>query len=223
MPGASIVPSERIDGAILYVRGQRILLDEQLACLYGVETKILNQSVGRNRERFPDDFMFRLTKREMDFILKSQIVTSSDEKQLNSQENNDMLKSQIVTSSRNWGGRRKLPHAFTEQGIAMLSSVLRSPRAIAVNIEIMRAFVRLRQLIATNADLAKKLEALEQKYDARFKIVFDAIRALMKPVTPADKKREIGFHATLNPAPAAPHGKKPAAIRRRPAAALPAA
>jgi hypothetical protein len=191
MSDASPVPSERIDGSILLVRGQKVLLDRDLAVLYGTTTRLVNQAVRRNLDRFPEDFLFELTREEIRSI--SQFETSSGLK------------------------FSKHVYAFTEQGMAMLSGLLNSPRAVAVNIEIMRAFVRLRRLVSTSADLARKLAALEKKYDARFKIVFDAIRALMTPVTPADKKREIGFHAALNPAPAAPPGEKPAA-RRRPAA-----
>ena len=153
--------------AIQAIRGQKVLLDADLAALYGVETKVLLQAVRRNRERFPDDFMFQLTEEEF-----------------------DDLRSQSVTSS--WGGRRYRPYAFTEQGVAMLSSVLRSPQAIAVNIEIMRAFVRLRELLASHRVLAKRLEELEAKTDSRFKQVFEAIRQLMLPPDPP-KKRQIGF------------------------------
>ena len=156
-----------IEREILVLRRHRVILDEQLAPLYGVEVKVLNQAVKRNRERFPDDFMFQLTAQEAR-ILRSQTVTS-----------------------RSWGGRRHLPFAFTEQGVAMLSSVLRSPRAVQVNIEIMRAFVRLRRMLQENVDLARKLAALEKKYDAQFKVVFDAIRELMEP--PVDPPRRIGF------------------------------
>ena len=163
----SLVTAERIERAIFVIRGQKVLLSQQLAELYGVDTKVLNQAVMRNQERFPDDFMFQLSMDELE-ILKSQIVTSS------------------------WGGVRTLPYAFTEQGVAMLSSVLHSDRAVRVNIEIMRAFVRLRQMLASNAELARKLEALERKYDRQFKVVFDAIRQLTSP--PATKRREIGFH-----------------------------
>jgi hypothetical protein len=163
----NLIPLERIERAILFIRGQKVLLSQQLAELYGVETKVLNQAVARNRERFPDDFMFQLNKKEL-----------------------GNLKSQIVTSS--WGGLRTSPYAFTEQGVAMLSSVLNSERAVAVNIGIMRAFVRLRQMLASNAELARKLATLENKYDAQFKVVFDAIRQLMSP--PEPKRREIGFH-----------------------------
>jgi hypothetical protein len=145
------------------------LLDKDLAGLYSVETRILTQAVNRNLERFPDDFLIQLSRDEF---------------------NN--LKSQIVTSS--WGGTRKLPYAFTEQGVAMLSSVLRSKRAVQVNIEIMRAFVRLRHMLASNTELARKLTRLEKKYDAQFKIVFDAIRQLMAPPPKTKNKEPFGFH-----------------------------
>jgi len=137
----------------------------------------LNEAVKRNLDRFPDDFMFQLSQSEFD-NLKHQVGDLN-------------LKSQIAISSSDWGGRRHPPYAFTEQGVAMLSSVLRSKRAVRVNIEIMRAFVRLRQILASNAQLARKLYALEKKYDAQFKVVFDAIRQLM--TAPEPKKRKIGF------------------------------
>ena len=161
MPDDSLMPIERIDRAILMIRGHKVMLDADLASLYGVEAKVLNQAVKRNVERFPADFMFQLTAEEV-----------------------DRLRSQFVTSS-SWGGRRYLPYVFTEQG------VLHSPRAVQVNIEIMRAFVRLRQMLQQNADLARKLALLEKKYDAQFRAVFDAIRALMKP--PEKTRRRIGF------------------------------
>jgi hypothetical protein len=162
-----LVPVERIERSILLIRGQKVMLSTDLADLYQVEPRVLVQAVKRNIARFPQDFMFQLTEEEY-----------------------SNLKSQIVISS--WGGvRRARPYAFTEQGVAMLSSVLRSQRAIQVNIEIMRAFVRLRRMLASHADLARKLDALERKYDAQFKVVFDAIRELMKP--PESKKRPIGF------------------------------
>jgi len=165
----SLVPAERIERSILFIRNQKVILDADLASLYDVLTKVLVQTVRRNIERFPEDFMFQLTTEEF-----------SD------------LRSQFVTSSQ-WGGRRYPPYAFTEQGVAMLSSVLRSKRAVQVNIEIMRAFVRLRKMLASHADLARKLEDLEKKYDAQFRVVFDAIRQLMQP--PEPKKRGIGFKA----------------------------
>lgn len=152
--------------------GEKVMLDEHLAALYGVETKVLLQAVKRNLERFPDDFMFQLDAAEWE-TLRSQIVTSNEK-----------------PAGR--GGRRYAPYAFTEQGVAMLSSVLHSERAIQVNIEIMRAFVRLRQLLSTNAELSRKLTALEKKYDIRFKAVFEAIHDLMAPAE-SKKKRPIGF------------------------------
>jgi hypothetical protein len=171
MTEPGLIPEERITSAILLLRGHKVMLDADLAALYGVETKVLNQAVQRNLERFPEDFMFQLT-----------------------QEEAALLRSQTVTLKRGRGQHRKyLPHVFTEQGVAMLSSVLRSSQAILVNIEIMRAFVKLRQLLATNEDLAKKLVALEKKYDGQFKVVFQAIRELMEP--PVRKKRPIGFRA----------------------------
>ena len=164
---ARLITPERVERAILVLRGTKVLLDADLAVLYGVSPSRLNEQVRRNRARFPDDFMFQLSEDECR-TLRSQFVPSSS-----------------------WGGRRTAPYAFTEQGVAMLSSVLRTPRAIHVNVEIMRAFVRLRQLLQSNADLAKKLARLEQKYDAQFKVVFDAIRELMIP--PAPPTRQIGF------------------------------
>ena len=169
--------SERIEGLILIIRGHKVILDSDLAVLYRVSVGRLNEAVKRNRDRFPVDFMFQLTFEEF-ASLRSQIVTSN-------------LKSQIAITSSNWGGRRHPPFAFTEHGVAMLSSVLRSNRAVQVNIEIMRTFVRLRQMLESNAQLARKLAELEKKYDAQFKVVFDAIRQLMAPAEP--KKRKIGF------------------------------
>jgi len=163
----SLIPVDRIEKAILLIRGQKVMLDADLAELYDVETRVLVQAVKRNLERFPEDFMFQLSQEEF-AILRSQIVTSSD-----------------------WGGRRYRPYAFTEQGVAMLSSVLRSQRAIQVNIEVMRAFIRLRQMLASHVELARKLDALEKRYDAQFKQVFEAIRQLMAP--PEPKRRPIGF------------------------------
>jgi hypothetical protein len=164
----SLVPPARIERAIVLIREQQVLLDAELAALYGVSTKVLVQAVKRNRARFPPDFMFQLTAEEFQ-ALRSQTVTSKGK-----------------------GGRRYPPYAFTEQGVAMLSSVLNSDRAVLVNVEIMRTFVRLRQLLATHVDLARKLDALEKKYDAQFKVVFDAIRALMAP-PPEPRRGRIGF------------------------------
>jgi hypothetical protein len=164
---------ERIERSIFRVRDQRVMLSPDLAQLYGVEPRALVQAVKRNLDRFPGDFMFHLTADEVDH-LKSQ---------------------NVISSASRWGGaRRATPYAFTEQGIAMLSSVLRSPRAVAVNVEIMRAFVRVRRLLASHADLTRKLTELERKYDGQFKLVFDAIRQIMTP--PSDpSKPPIGFQS----------------------------
>ncbi len=201
-PAMNLIPAARIESRVLLVRGEKVLLDADLAELYGVSTKALNQAVRRNIGRFPGDFMFQLTEVESDALSRSQIVTAKVKSDFNTLKAKGILRSQIVTSKRTGtGGRRYQPHAFTEQGVAMLSSVLRSPRAVAVNIEIMRAFVRLRRMIASHADLARQLAALERKYDTQFKAVFDAIRELMTPPTPAEK-REMGFHTLLKPASA---------------------
>jgi phage regulator Rha-like protein len=164
-----MIPAEHIERRIFVFRDQKVLLDTDLADLYGVSSKALNQAIKRNKDRFPSDFMFQLTAKEY-----------------------EVLRSQIVTLKLGRGQHRKyLPYAFTEQGVAMLSSVLRSKRAVQVNIEIMRAFVRLRQILASHKDLAHKLNELERKYDAQFKAVFDAIRQLMTP--PENKRKRIGF------------------------------
>lgn len=171
---------------ILLIRQHRVMLDYDLAALYGVEARALNQAVKRNLTRFPADFMFQLTPAEADRIRRMVpgSVIPAPGKPPNS--------SQTVMSSPKHRGRSYRPYAFTEQGVAMLSSVLRSPRAVQVNIAIMRAFVRLREMLLTNAELARKLAALEAKYDSQFKIVFDAIRQLMTP--PVKPPRQIGFH-----------------------------
>ena len=163
-----IIPLERIEKRIFLIRGQKVMLDQDLADLYEVPTRRLNEQVRRNPKRFPSDFCFHLTFQEV-----------------------AILRSQFATSSSRWGGRRYLPLAFTEPGVAMLSSVLNSDRAILVNVEIIRAFIRLRQILSSNKDLARKLEELEKKYDSQFRVVFDAIRQLMAP--PPAKSRKIGF------------------------------
>jgi hypothetical protein len=167
---------------VFFVRGEKVMFDADLAKLYGVSTKALNQAFRRNKQRFPSDFAFQLSSAEYD-NLKSQIVTSSAEA--------TNLRSQIVTSSLH-GGRRRPPYAFTEEGVAMLSSVLRSARAVEVNIAIMRTFVQLRRLMDTNRDLGRKIEALEEKYDEQFATVFEAIKQLITPPEPS--QRRIGFH-----------------------------
>ncbi|MFH1253276.1 MAG: ORF6N domain-containing protein [Candidatus Uhrbacteria bacterium] len=164
-----VIPYEQIEGRIYLIRGKKVMFDCDLARLYGVETKVLNQAVKRNIERFPDDFMFILSEVEAK-NLRSQFVTSSLE---------------------NYGGVRYLPTAFTEQGVAMLSGVLKSPRAIAVNIQIFRTFTKLREMIQENDYLRRKLEVLEKDYDEKFAIVFDAIRRLLN--TEDEPISEIGF------------------------------
>lgn len=164
----SIIPIERIESRIYVIRGKKVMLDRDLAELYGVKTQVLNQAVKRNIKRFPEDFMFRLS--------------------LNEAEN---LISQIVISSSNWGGTRLPPLAFTEQGIAMLSSVLSSERAIVVNIQIIRTFTKLREMVSENDHLRHKLEVMEKQYDEQFKIVFDALRRLLEDEE--SLKPEIGF------------------------------
>lgn len=158
--------TRKIEQSIMFLRKEKVMLDVDIAPLYGVETRVLLQAVKRNLDRFPRDFMFQLTQEEV-----------------------DNLRSQSVISS--WGGRRYLPYAFTEQGVAMLSSVLRSQQAVRVNIEIMRAFVRLRQVMSTQADLIRRLDELEERYEGQFKVVFDALRRLMTP--PDGPNRRIGF------------------------------
>ncbi|HEV2493975.1 MAG TPA: ORF6N domain-containing protein [Terriglobia bacterium] len=177
------IPPERIERRILLIRGQKVMLDADLAELYEVETKALNRAVRRNLSRFPGDFMFQLTAKEFE-ALRFHFGTSS-------------LRSQIVTSKGGRGGRRYNPLAFTEQGVAMLSSVLRSHRAVQVNIAIMRAFVKLREMLASHRDLARRLAEMEKKYDAQFRVVFDAIRELMKP--PEKPRRRIGFRSPEAP------------------------
>lgn len=167
----TLVPADRIEQRIVVLRRQKVMLDSDLAALYGVPAKVLNQAVKRNAARFPSDFMFQLT-----------------------QEEHRTLRSQSVTLKTGRGQHRKYrPYAFTEQGVAMLSSVLGSPRAVQVNIEIMRAFVRLRTMVSSVKDLSRKLDSLEQKYDKQFKAVFDAIRQLMAP--PAKSGGAIGFRS----------------------------
>jgi ORF6N domain len=171
MSNTKIIPGERIEKNIYLIHGEKVMLDRDLAELYQVQTKVLNQAVRRNLERFPADFMFQLSENEVAELNRSQIVTGSEKHR----------------------DPRFRPYAFTEQGVAMLSSVLRSKRAITVNIEIMRAFVKLRQLLASNAELSRRLDELESKYDNQFRIVFDAIRRLM--ATPAEDRKEIGFRS----------------------------
>lgn len=163
---SDLVP-EVIATKIFVIRGKRAMLDSDLAILYGVKTKRLNEQVMRNKKRFPEDFMFQLTEEEANF-----------------------LRSHFATSKR--GGRRYFPYVFTQEGVAMLSSVLNSERAIMVNIQIMRAFTQFRRLLLTHKDLRRKIEEMEKKYDAQFKVVFDALKKLLEPPS-AKEKRIIGF------------------------------
>jgi hypothetical protein len=173
---AALVPIERITQSILLLRHRKVMLDSDLATLYSVSTKVLVQAVKRNVERFPEDFMFQLTQEEVE-ILKSQTVTS-----------------------RSWGGRRTSPYAFTEQGVAMLSSVLGSARAVKINIAIMRAFVQLRGVLASHADLVAKLDALERKCDAQFHFIFEAIRKAVEPPQQEEPRtKRIGFRSDATP------------------------
>ena len=165
----NLIPQERIENKILIIRKTKVMLDKDIAGLYGVETRALNQAVRRNIERFPKDFMFQLTKEEM-----------------------RNWKSQIVITKKGKMGLRRRPYAFTEQGVAMLSSVLNSKRAIQVNIQIMRAFIRLKQIALSHKTLQKKIDAMERKYDRKFKIIFVAIRQLLEPPKKEGDKT-IGF------------------------------
>jgi hypothetical protein len=166
---SGLIAPDRIARVIYIVRGEKVMLDADLAVLYRVTTKQLNQQVRRNLDRFPTDFAFRLTREEF-----------------------TILRSQIVTSSLAWGGRRYPPYAFTEHGAVMLASVLNSPIAVQASIQVVRAFIRLRELLISHKELAKRLDELEAKYDKQFAIVFEAIRQLMTP--PEPPQREFGFH-----------------------------
>ena len=209
----NVIPLEKIENKILLIRGQKVMLDRDLAYFYGVETRILNQAVKRNIKRFPEDFMFQLTKMEAEFLkmegiisnsLRSQIVTLKNKSSKNlsnlksqivtSREKNDEysqnLKSQIATSS--WGGRRKLPFVFTEQGVAMLSSVLKSKKAVETNILIMRTFVKIRKLVYSYKDLADKIMKIEKEGNKKFTEIFRILDILMKE-DKNKKVKEIGF------------------------------
>ena len=168
----AIVPPALISQKIFFVRGTRVMLDADLARLYGVATKNLNKAVKRNTSRFPSDFMFQLSPKEL-----------------------HSLGFQSGTSKPGRGGRRYVPYAFTEQGVAMLSSVLRSSRAVQVNVAIVRTFVRLREMLTTHEELRRKIDAMEKRYDARFRTVFETIRQMLE--TPIPAKKPIGFHARL--------------------------
>jgi hypothetical protein len=163
----AIIPAERIEAKILLIRGQKVMLDRDLAALYQVRAIALRQAVKRNLNRFPEDFVFQLSRKEAEALVSQT----------------------VIPSRRSFGGA--LPYVFTEQGVAMLSSVLRSKRAVLVNVEIMRTFVRLRRMLAAHVDLQRRLDELENKYDAKFRVVFEAIRHLMEP--PEKPPKHIGF------------------------------
>ena len=177
-----LIPVAIIERKIYLIRGEKVMLSMHLAELYGVETRTLNQAVKRNIHRFPEDFMF----------------------QINESETDQLVSQNVIPHKKYFGG--SLPYAFTEQGVAMLSSVLNSERAVQVNIAIMRAFVKLREMIASNKDLARRLDDIEKKYDSQFKVVFDAIRQLMTP--PEPKKRKIGFEVRESRARYGSSGRK---------------
>ena len=189
---AQIVPQpENLAQLVFLVRGEKVLLDADLAMLYGVETGALNRAVKRNIERFPADFMLQLTPQEWE-DLKCQIGISSSPVTTGKGRKAGAIRSQVVTASAH-GGRRAIPYAFTEQGVAMLSSVLRSQRAVEVNIAIMRTFVQLRRLMDSNRDLARRIETMETRYDEQFSQVFDAIKQLISEDKTRKAKRPIGF------------------------------
>ena len=166
---SNIIPVERIEHAIIVIRGKKVMLDGNLADIYGIETKGLIRAVKRNLERFPEDFMFQLTKEEF-----------------------ESLRYQFGTSKTGRGGRRYLPYVFTEHGAVMLASVLNSPVAINASVQVVRAFVKLRQLLVTHTELARKINSLEKKYDSQFAVVFKAIKELMQPQA-KEKEKKIGF------------------------------
>ena len=167
-----VIPQELIENKILFIRGRKVMIDRDLSILYRVETRVLNQAVKRNLKRFPEDFMFQLTDGEM-----------------------KNWKSHIVMTNKEKMGLRRKPYAFTENGVAMLSSILNSERAIEVNIQIMRTFTKLREMLLTHRDLRQKIEEMEKKYDYQFKVVFDTIKQLLEPMK--KPKRQIGFLASV--------------------------
>lgn len=177
-----LIPEEVIEHKIYLIRGKKVMLDSDLAILYGVETKNLNKAVKRNEDRFPEDFMFKLNKEEAEILRYQSSIPDGES-----------LRFQIGTSKR--GGRRFNPYVFTEQGVAMLSSVLKSDRAIEVNVQIIRTFVKLREMIISNKELRLKIEDMERKYDKRFKVVFDTLRSLLdnNKIAEEEKKEPIGF------------------------------
>lgn len=192
-----IIPNERTVGKIYLIRGKKVMFDRDLAELYAVETKALNRAVKRNKERFPEDFMFQLNKQESDMFLRFQFGILNEEttskfsrSQFVTLKKTGNLKCQIGTSS--WGGKRKPSYVFTEQGVAMLSAVLRSQRAVNVSIQIVRTFVNLREMLTTHKDLREKIEKMERKNNQNFKVIFDVIKRLIATDNPG-KAKKIGF------------------------------
>src|SRR5436190_23073743 len=190
MSSAVLLKPENIAQLVFCIRSEKVILDRDLASLYGVTTRALNQAVKRNAARFPADFMFQLRKSEYE-VSRSRFVIASGGSRSASRPGDASSRSQTVTLKRG-ENVKYLPYAFTEQGVAMLSSVLRSPRAVEVNIAIMRTFFQLRRLMETNRELARKIQALEEKYDEKFAIVFAAIKELITPAAPV--RKQIGFH-----------------------------
>ena len=189
----SAVPNERIMSQIYFIRGEKVMFDRDLAELYGVTTGNLNKAVKRNIERFPKDFMFQLSEKEATAFSRFQNGSLSDENwksQIVTLDNSENLRFQNGSSS--YGGRRYAPYVFTEQGVAMLSAVLKSKRAVAVSIQIVRTFVKLREILSTHKQLREKVELMEDKYDKSFKVVFQMIARLMKEDT--QPKKRIGFY-----------------------------
>jgi len=178
----NLIPIESIQQKIYFIRGEKVMFDRDLAVLYGVETKALNRAVKRNKDRFPSDFMFQLNKSESGMFLRYQFGTSN---------NDNILESKGLSLRKGRGGQRYMPYVFTEQGVAMLSSVLNSERAIRVNIQIMRTFTKLRKILATHKELREKIERMEKKYDKKFRAIFEAIGLLLRE--DEKPKKRIGF------------------------------
>lgn len=187
---------KKTDDSLIYtIRGDKVMLDEDLARIYGVDTRTLNQAVKRNLDRFPKDFMFQLTEKEYENLRSQFVISSSEDQNLRSPNatSKSNLKSQSVTSSSGYGGRRYMPYVFTEHGTVMLASVLNSPKAVHASIQVVKAFVRLRELIANNKALSKRLDELEDGYDKKFAVVFDAIRRLMAPPVKDGERKRVGY------------------------------
>ncbi len=189
----SLIPLETIEQKIYVIRGERVMLDSDLAAIYGVETKMFTRAVRRNIDRFPDDFMFQLTNEEFESLKFQSGISNNLRRQIGASSEEGLML-QFATSNRSHGGRRYLPYVFTEHSALMAANVLKSNQAVDASVQVVRAFVKMRNMLASNAELAKKIESLEKKYDAQFKSVFDAIKLLMLP--PVKPKGGIGFVET---------------------------